>query len=253
MTKRPHGLLGWKFVGAWSLVGLAAGLAQAAAPANPRLARTHDVFFIENDFVYRRFLQLARDGSYRQINRERAAAAEVDRGTWTQDADGTVLLHFTRGGLRWHALLSGPLSITLDDPQKFDALPVAATAIRRWLAASSDDIFASGSIHALATAPVVLQVDPKAESFRRAELETLARQIDDFAWSEQRQTFRLTLLKPAGGPALLIQRGAVFGADDLARVQLEYQVPHGQAPPFYFVQVDAATFAREAGRWQKLP
>ena len=111
------------------LVGSVSGSVRAAAPTTPRLTKKQDVFFIENDFVYRRFLQLARDGTYRQINRDRAAV-EVDRGTWEQTADGTVLLHFTRGGLRFHALSSGPLSITLDDPQKLAALPVAAGAIR---------------------------------------------------------------------------------------------------------------------------
>ncbi len=236
----------------WSAaLGLAS--VRAAALANPRLAKNHDAFFIENDFVYRRFLQLTRDGSYYQINSEHTAAAEVDRGTWSQEADGTVLLHFTRGGLRWHALLSGPLSIRLDDPQIFGALPAVADAIRRWLAPSHDEVFASDSIHELATAPVAIAVDPKAESFRRTDLETLVRQIDDFAWSEQHRTFRLMLTKPAGFPALLIPRGAVFDLADLAWVQSEYHVPRGQAPPFYFVQVDAGTFAREAGSWQKLP
>ena len=96
-------------------------------------------------------------------------------------------------------------------------------------------------------------MDPQAESFRRADLETLARQIDDFTWSEQHRTYRLTPAKPAGLPTLLIQRDAVFQAGDFPRVRLEYHVPPGQAPPFYFAQVDAATFAREVGSWQPLP
>ncbi len=227
--------------------------AHAAVPTTLKLAQKQDAFFVENDFVYRRFLQLSRDGSYRQIERERTTAAEVDRGTWTQDTDGTVLLHFTRGGLRWHALLSGPLSIMLDDPRKFGALPTAAIAIHRWLAQSGSDIFPADNVHELPTSPVSLALDPKAESFRRAELETLVRQIDDFAWSEQHQAFRLVPLKTVGLPILLIQRGAIFEAGDLARVQREYCVRRGQAPPFYFAQVDAETFAREAGPWRPLP
>ena len=50
------------------LVCAAAGTVRAAATVVPRLSRKHDTFFIENDFVYRRFLELSRDGSYRQIN-----------------------------------------------------------------------------------------------------------------------------------------------------------------------------------------
>ncbi len=250
MMKRSHGLPGWWFVSAWSLVCVAQA---TAAPASLHLAHTRDAFFIENDFVYRRFLQLSHDGSYRQIDREHTASAEVDRGTWTQGTDGTVLLHFTRGGLRWHALLSGPLSITLDDPQKYGALPGAAAAIRRWLAQSGDDVFTPDDLHELRVSPLVIAVDPKAESFRRAELETLVQQIDDFAWSEQHQTFRLEIVQGPGLPILLSQHGAVFGRDDLARTQAEYRVPRGQAPPFYFAQVNAETFAREVGSWHKLP
>ena len=241
------------FFAVFSFVCLATVTLQAAVQANLRLAKKQDAFFIENDFVYRRFLQLAHDGSYRQIDREHTAAAEVDRGTWTQDTDGTVLLHFTRGGLRWHALLSGPLSITLDDPQKYDALPAAAAAIRRWLARSGDDVFTPDDLHELPISPLVIAVDPKAESFRRAELETLVRQIDDFAWSEQHQTFRLEIVRGPGLPILLSQHGAVFGQDDLARTRAGYRVPRGQAPPFYFAQVSAETFAREVGSWHKLP
>lgn len=237
------------------LVGLMLSLAaggpgpvHATTQPTLRLPKKRDAFFVENNFVYRRFLQLTRDGSYAQINRAGNTAAEVDRGTWSQDADGTVLLHFTRGGLRPHALVSGPLSIRLDDPENFGELPTTADAIRRWLAPSHDEIFAASSVREL---PVAL--DPKAESVRRTDLETLVRQIDDFTWSEQHQIFQLTLTKPANCPALLIPREAVFGLVDLARVCSEYRVLSGQAPPFYFVQVDAGTFAREAGPWQKLP
>lgn len=240
------GLLTWLAVGGchW---------AHAETPAKLRLPKKRDAFFIENNFVYRRFLHLARDGTYSQINREGDTAAEVDRGTWSQEADGTVLLRFTRGGLRPHALLSGPLSIRLDDPQIFGALQGAADAIRHWLARSSDDVFAANGVREIPLAPVLVVFDPKAESVRRVDLESLARQIDDFAWSEQHRAYRLTLTKPVGLPALLIPRGATFDQTDLARVQREYPVSRGQPPPFYFVQVDAGTFAREAGVWQKLP
>ncbi len=237
----------------WLLLSVGLGLATAGAePANPRLSKKQDAFFIENDFVYRRFLLLARDGSYRQINRERSAA-EVDRGTWTQDADGAVLLHFTRGGLRFHALLSGPLSVLLDDPPSANSLSAVADAIRAWLARSSNAVFAAASVTEIAVPPGVLHLDPGAESVSRADFESLARQIDDFAWSEQQQTYRLTFLKPANSPALLIPRGAVFQAEDLPRVQREYRIGRRQPPPFYFAQVDAATFAREAANWQPLP
>ena len=98
-------------------VSLVIGHAQAADPTL-KLSKKQDTFFIEDDFVYRRFLQLARDGTYCQINRERTTGAEVDRGTWEQSADGTLFLHFTRGGLRFHALLSGPLAPACDHGER---------------------------------------------------------------------------------------------------------------------------------------
>ena len=102
----------------------------------------------------------------------------------------------------------------------------------------------------IAVFPLVLTIDPKAESFRRGDLETLARQIDDYVQTEQTHTFRLTPIE-AGGQRLLVQEDAVFQATDLPRVLSEYPVGTGR-PPFYFVQVDAGTFAREAGSWQEL-
>lgn len=237
------------FVLAWA----GSGPARAATPTVPRLAKNQDHFFVENDFVYGRFLKLARDGSYQQINRDHTVAAEVDRGTWEQDAGGTLLLHFTRDGLRFRALLSGPLSIPLDPAQRVDDLAAAATAIRLWLTQSSDVAFATGSLREISVAPVILSVDPKAESFRRAELETLARQIDDFVWSEQHRTYRLSVYKPEKLPLLLVTRDATFQIADFPRVQTEYRVLPGQRPPFYFARVNAETFAREAGNWQKLP
>ncbi len=227
-------------------------VARSAAPAVPRLARNRDSFFVEDDLVYRRFLWLARDGSYQQINRDGSAAAEVDRGTWEQDPAGTVLLHFTRNGLRFRALLSGPLSIMLGSTQKPADLAAAADVIRRWLGQTSDAVFAAASVGELALAPVVLTIDPQAESFRRAALESIVRQIDDFVESELQQTYRLSPHRPGGALLLLIQQGAVFQAADLPRVQAEYQVPSGRKPPFYFAQVNAETFAREAGSWQNL-
>ena len=236
------------FVLAW----VGPGLGRATASTVPRLTKNQDQFFVENDFVYSRLLKLARDGTYQQINRDRSVAAEVDRGTWEQDSDGTLLLHYTRDGLRFRALLSGPLAITLDPAQKVDDLATAASAIRRWLAQSSDTAFATGSLREISTAPVAITFDPKAESFRREELESLARQIDNFVWSELHQTYRLSPYKPGKLPLLLIPCDATYQIADLPRVQTEYRVLPGQRPPFYFVQVNAETFAREAGNWQKL-
>ena len=223
------------------------------APVSLRLPKNQDAFFVENDFVYRRLLRLGRDGFYRQINRERNTAAEVDRGTWTQDPDGTVLLHDTHGGLRFRALFGGRLSLDLADPARFGGLPTAADAIRRFLAGTNDVVFAADALAESPLNTVGITLEPAVESFGRDDLESIARQIDDFAWCEQRQTFRLTLSKPAGSPTLLIQRNAVFQAADLPRVQRDYHVGRGESPPFYFVQTDARTFAREAGTWQTLP
>ena len=219
------------------------------------LAATHlpvgrDAYFVENNFVYRRFLALMHDGMYRQIDQERTHCAETDTGRWEQAADGTLRLHSTHHALRFRALLAGPLSVVLDSQEKLDGLPSLATAIRRFLDATGDAIFAAPTV-ADFDGQHLVALDPTAETFPRADLQSLARQIDHAAAAERTDTFVFTPLKPAGSPLLLILQDAVFETGDLARVRSAYHVALNAAPPFYFTQVDAREFAREVGRWQE--
>jgi hypothetical protein len=216
-------------------------------------------FFIQDNLVYSRLLDLEPGGIYRQIDVDRSASAETDRGTWEQDAHGAVLLHPARGSLRFRALTSGPLTIVLDRPGVLEMLPALAGAIRHFLAGTEDEVLASKDVAeilaaagALGAPPAsALAIDPKAETFSRPDLISLAHQIDDLIWSERTNTYILAPV-PNAAPPLLALMDARFQAQDLPAVRQEYRIKPGDAPPFYFARVDARTFARQAGRWQVL-
>lgn len=211
-----------------------------------RLPVRRDAFFVENDLVYRRFLALMQDGAYRQINQDRTSCAEVDQGTWDQTPDGAVRLHSTRHALRFRALLAGPLSVVLDSQEKLDALPRMAAAIRRFLDETHDRVFAASTVDELGAV-----ISPGVETFSREETQSLLQQVEDTAESERSGVYTFAAVKAApGNAALLILRDAVFQATDLPRVRHDYPVKGDGPPPFYFAQVDARTFAREAGAWQ---
>ena len=215
-----------------------------------RLPTKQDCFFTENDLAYSRFLRLSRDGSYQQIDQNSTGSTEADRGTWEQEADAVVLLHAERRGLRFRAVRSGPLTVVLDSPDKIAALPEVAAAIRRLLAASQDDVFEADAAHDLGAPPAAVTVDRRAETFSRSDLVALAAQSDAVYQTEHTHTYRLTPLRPAGGPLLLVLQGATFGPDQVEAVRRDYHVPRGDAPPFYFAQTDARSFANRVGRYQ---
>ena len=231
---------------------LRAGL--AAFHLSPR----ESAFFVQDNLVNRRLLDFDADGTYRQIDVDNSSSAETDRGTRELDARGAVLLHPTHDGLRFRALVSGPLTIVLDRPGVLSILPVLAGGMRRFLNQSGDDVFARTGIAEIQADPALsdvparaLAIDPNAETFSRADLISLARQIDDLLWSERTNTYILSPV-PNASPELLVLRDAVFQADDLPRVRQEYRVQPGEPPPFYFARVSARTFARKAGRWKVL-
>ena len=209
----------------------------------------HDAYFEENNLVYRRFLELMHDGVYRQINQDRTHCAEADVGRWEQAADGTLRLHSTHRALRFRALLAGPLSVVLDGQEKLDHLPSLATAIRHFLDATGDEIFEVHAVAEFGTQQLVA-VSPAAETFPRADLQSLVQQIDHAADAERTGTYTFTVLKTAGSPLLLILQDAVFQPGDIASVRSAYHVAPNAAPPFYFAQVDTRVYAREVGRWQ---
>ena len=221
-------------------------------PPQRRLPKDRDSFFVENNLVYSRYLSLSHDGTYRQINQDRTGTAEVDRGRWEQGGDAVVLLHSEQRGLRFRAVRSGPLTVVLDSAGKIEALPQVAAAIRRLLETSQDDIFEADTAHDLSVAPAEVFVDRQAETFGRSDLVSLAAQSDDVYRTEQTRTYRLTPIHTDGGPPLLVLQWATFGPEQVEPVGREYHVASGEAPPFYFAQTDARTFANRVGHYQIL-
>ena len=96
----------------------------------------------------------------------------------------------------------------------------------------------------------LVTVSPTAETYPRADLQSLVRQIDHAADAERTGEYIFTLLKPAGSPLLLVLQDAMFQSTDIVRVRTAYHVAPNAAPPFYFAQVGAREYAREVGRWQ---
>lgn len=225
---------------------------RAVPTAGLRLPEHQDLFFVENNLVYSRCLNLARDGTYRQINRDRTGAAEVDLGTWEQADDGTVALHSTYRGLRFRALRSGPLTVPLDSAAKVDALPQVGVAIQRLLNQARSDVFSTADVAGLNVPPLEITVDRGVESFLRQDLSRLAGQIAQAVQAERRRTYLLTPVLAPGGPVLLVLAGATYRPEQVPEVCRAYRVPRGSPPPFYFAQVAAATFARRVGRWREL-
>ncbi len=235
-------------VGIWLLTASLAG----AAPS-PILPRNQDAFFAEDNLVYSRYLSLARDGTYRQINQDRQTTVEADQGTWEQDPAGTaVSLHSTLRGLRFRALLSGPLSVVPDEVAKLDALPALAAVVRRALAASEAEVFAASHVTDLCVPPAAVAVDPRAETFSRVDLTGLLAQLDQAIRTEAMRTYRFLPVRLPGRPLLLVLQGATFGPERAAQTCREYGVGRGGAPPFYFAQVGAREFARRVGVWREL-
>ncbi len=128
-------------------------------------------------------------------------------------------------------------------------MPSLATAIRRFLDATGDAVFAARTVAEFDGRRLVAMA-PTAETFPRADLQSLVQQIDHAADAERTGAYTFTVLKTAGSPLLLILQDAVFQPGDIARVRSAYHVAPNAAPPFYFAQVDAREYAREVGRWQ---
>lgn len=223
----------------------------SGTPSRLRLPKGRDIFFVENDLVSSRCLDLSHDGTYRQIDQDRTTSTEVDRGTWEQATDDTVLLHSTGRGLRFRALLAGPLTVVLDSPGKIAALPEVAAAIRRLLENWKDVVFTAKTAAELNSPPALVSVDRQAETIRREDLLSLALQIDNTVQTEQTRTYVLMPVRVVNRPLLLVLRDAVFGPEQISSVYRDYGVPHGAAPPFYFAQTDARTFASQVGRYRE--
>ena len=231
-----------------------------AVAANLRLSRASDTFFVEDDQVYVRALWFQKDGTYRQINRDRTISEEVDRGTWEQARSGEVALHPTNGMLSYRALSAGPLLVILGAQGQIDALPVLRAKIAGFLQTYQDEIFESSAAAELAATGasgaeaahedgVRVILPEQAETFSRSDLEDLLRSVDLWSRSRSSNTFVFDPAAPAGGsPLLLIQRGAVFSRAGLPTALA--QAGSNKAPAFYFAQVSRRIFLRRVGTWK---
>ena len=219
-------------------------------------ARSHEAFLVEDDLAYARCLDLQRDGTYRQINRDEHGSEEVDRGTWDEAAGGLLRLHASRHALRFHALVAGPLSVALDSQAQRAALPALYHDIAGFLAASDDAVFATRDVRDLVTRgtggeePCRLDIARRTETCSREELVALSRQIANFLHTEHSGVYVLALTRTADGQPIFALADDTFQAADLPRVRREYGVPADGRPPFYFVPVAARTFAHEVGTWR---
>ncbi len=214
--------------------------------------RGRDVYLMENDLVYARFLLLSRDGTYQQINRDEHGGKEVDRGSWEQEPAGTVRLHSTCRALRPRALSAGGLSMALTGDGAFQGLPLLLVSMRRFLAGNGDAVFAAVRVVELNTdgAPTV-HVEGGAITFDRRDVLMLAARIEAALDGERTASYLLLPVTNAVR-AIFVLREGVFGAADLAGVRRTYGVADGATPPFYFGRVEAKIFAAAVGRWEPL-
>ena len=232
---------------------LVARTAAHAGPSTPwRLPRDREVYLMEDDLVYARFLRLARGGAYSQINRDEHGSTEGDRGRWDQDKTGTLRLHSTCRALRPRALSSAGLSVALTDAGAFDGLPRLLASMQHFLAVYPDTVFDAATMAEINQpgAPTV-HASRDAATFDRRDAAALVARIEAALAGERGATY---LLEPVENvsTALFALQGSVFGAADLAGVRRAYRVADRTIPPFYFAWIDAKTYAAEVGRWQPL-
>ena len=227
--------------------------AAPAAGSGFLFPKGREAFLVEDDLAYARCLDLLRDGTYRQINRDEHGSEEVDRGTWDQSAAGVLRLRATRHALRFHALVSGPVSVALDSRAKRDAVPALHEAVGAFLAASEDAVFSARDVAGIGggNVPSRLDITGQAGTCSRQNLEALARQMGVFIRAEAGGVYVLNPSKNADGPPVFALEGDTFQAGDLPQVRRVYRVPGGARPPFYFVPVEARVFAREVGSWRQ--
>lgn len=224
----------------------------AAPPVRWRLPKNSDIYLVEDDLVYARFLALAREGTYSQINRDEHGSTEVDRGRWEQDAAGTIRLHSTCRALRPRSLRGGPLYVVIAGQEQIEALPRLLVSMRRFLGEYADAVFdaASASEMDAPGAPGIL-VEHGTTTFDRADADALAARIVEVLECERSCIYGLEPMKSAD-TALYILPGNAFRETDLPTVRRDYRVGAPAAPPFYFARIDVKTYVREVGRWQPL-
>lgn len=95
-----------------------------------------DSIFREEGLTSTRYFHFEKNGKYRMIVREHLFTAEMDRGTWKQDANGEIELC---SSIRLKELKKGPLRIDVRDKENFEALRPLEKDIERFLDADKSD------------------------------------------------------------------------------------------------------------------
>ena len=227
-------------------------VSDAAPPVGWRLPESRDSYLMEDDLVYARFVALARDGTYRQINRDARGSIEVDRGRWAQDAAGELRLRSSCHALRPRTLRSGPLSVTITSPEQIDALPRLVASVRYLLAEYADNVFDVGTLTEINIAGVPsVQMDGGSVTFDRADADRLATRASEALESERSGEYRLVPVRNSPSPLFTLPDNA-FQEADLADVRRLYKAGSRTAPPFYFARIDARKYVAEVGRLQPL-
>jgi len=103
------------------------------------LSKDHDTVFREERFTGTSYFHFGKDGKYREISREHMFIAEMDRGTWKQDATGRIEL---RSSIRVkEEVKSGPLRISVRDVEELEAFRPLEKDIGKFLATNQRDSY----------------------------------------------------------------------------------------------------------------
>lgn len=100
------------------------------------LSKDRDSVFRQEAFTSTDYFHFGKDGKYRQINREHMFTAEMDRGTWQQEATGEIEL---RSSIRVKELKKGPMRIEVRDVEELDALRPLEKDMEKFLATDKSD------------------------------------------------------------------------------------------------------------------
>jgi hypothetical protein len=125
-----------------SLVVLGTGTAVSAFSFGSEppvlLPRDRDSVFRKEAFTATHYFHFGKDGKYRTISREHMFTAEMDRGTWKQEATGEIEL---RSSIRLKELKKGPMRIEVRDTEELDALRPLEKDIEKFLATDRSDFW----------------------------------------------------------------------------------------------------------------
>lgn len=100
------------------------------------LPKDRDNVFREEAFTSTGYFCFGKDGKYRQIDREHMFVAEMDRGTWKQDATGEIEV---RSAILVRKFAKGPMSIDIRDVEELEALRPLEKDIEKFLATDKSD------------------------------------------------------------------------------------------------------------------